>query len=169
VGSAISGGGATCRGWRPRRWLPAAATVGALWVSVTGCVSDDVRDTVNERMNYGMTTSEEKLAYAAALRQVRSEQARVTARATVSGPDASASPSASPRVPPAPCTSGRLLHITLAGRFPHHPFADAARTTRVSAQVLTVDAATGRLCDAHYVSGLVVNDPTSVLLLSTVS
>jgi hypothetical protein len=146
------------------RWLPALAVLGALCTGVSGC-SQDVRDAVNQRMNYGMTTTEKKLAYAVALRQVRAERARVTARATVSGPNASASPS----VPPAPCSSGRLLHLTLAGQFPHRPFADAAHATRVSAQVLTVDARTGRVCDAHYVSGLVVNDPTSVLLFSTVS
>ena len=152
-------------------------TLCALSVGVSGCVSQDVADTVNQRMNNGMTTAEEKLAYAAARRQVRAEQARVTARATVSGPGASASPGASPSgspsvstsARPAPCTSGRLLHITLAGRFPHRFFVDAAHTARVTAQVLTVDAASGRLCDAHYVSGLVVNDPTSVLLFNTVS
>jgi len=140
----------------------------SLWAGVTGC-SQEVRDTVNQRLNHGMTTSEEKLAYAAALKRVRGEEARVTARATVSGPDASGSSGASPSAPPAPCTSGRLLHLTLAGQFPHHPFADATHTTRVSAQVLTVDARTGRVCEAHYASGLVVNDPTSVLLFSTVS
>jgi hypothetical protein len=55
----------------------------------------------------------------------------------VTGADESASPSN----PPKPSTSGRLLYITLAGRFPH---AEQSGSTPVSGQELTVDATTGR-------------------------
>ena len=91
-----------------------------------------------------------------------SEDARVTARAIVSEADASASPS----TPPPPCTTGRLLHITLAGEFPHHRTVSKTDPTPVSGQVMTVDATTGRVCETHYVTGLVMSDPTSVLLFS---
>jgi hypothetical protein len=36
----------------------------------------------------------------------------------------------------------------------------------VRGQELTVDAATGRLREAHYLTALIVNEPTSVLLFT---
>jgi hypothetical protein len=130
--------------------------------AVAGCVSQDIADSVNSRINHGMTTSEVKIAEAAAIRQARGEDARVTARAIVSEAQASASPSP----PPQPCTTGRLLHITLAGDFPHHRVVSRTDPTPVTAQVMTVDATTGRVCETHYVTGLIPVDPTSVLLFS---
>jgi hypothetical protein len=138
--------------------------------AVAGCVSQDIADSVNSRINHGMTTSEVKIAEAAAIRQARGEDARVTARAIVSeaqaSASASASVSASPSPPPQPCTTGRLLHITLAGDFPHHRVVSRTDPTPVTAQVMTVDATTGRVCETHYVTGLIPVDPTSVLLFS---
>jgi hypothetical protein len=141
----------------------AVATGCATWIAVAGCVSQDPADTVNRRLHNGMSTSEMRIAYGAALRQARNEDARVTARATVSeGED-----SASSNSPPRPCTSGRLLHITLAGQFPHalHPGDSGSPAER--GQELTVDATTGLVCDAHYVTGLIMSDPTSVVLFTT--
>ncbi len=70
---------------------------------------------VNQRLEHGISTSELKIANAAAYHAMRTEQARVlTAVATVSGAASSAPPSEAPR----PCTSGRLLHLTLVGYFP---------------------------------------------------
>ena len=46
---------------RPR--VLAVAVGGAVWLAASGCVSQGVADQVNERMNYGMTTSEEKIAW----------------------------------------------------------------------------------------------------------
>ena len=111
----------------------------------------------------GTSSPEFKVAHAAGLRQARREDAQVTARATVSEAAASASPSG----PPRPCTSRRLLHITLAGQFPHPVGAGSSGSTTVRGQELTVDAATGRLCEAHYLAGLIVNDPTSLLLFTS--
>jgi hypothetical protein len=131
-----------------------------VWWAVAGCVSQDIADSVNTRINYGMTTSEVKIAEAAAIHQARGEDARVTARANVSEAQASPSPAAQP------CTTGRLLHITLAGDFPHHRVVSRTDPTPVTAQVMTVDATTGRVCEAHFVTGLIPIDPTSVLLFS---
>ncbi len=157
-----SGGGSV------RRWsrLTLAVAAGcAVWFAATGCVSQDTADTVNRRLHNGMSTPEFKVAYGAALRQARKEDARVvTARATLSQTAASASTGSPPRA----CTSGRLLHITLAGQFPHAVRAGDSGSTAVRGQELTVDATSGRLCEAHYVTGLIVNDPTSVLLFTDV-
>jgi len=134
----------------------------AIWLAVAGCVSQGVEDTVNQRTNHGMTTSELKVARAAALRQARREGAKVTARATVSGVAASPRPSG----PPGPCRSGRLLHITLVGQFPHAPHAGDTGSTPARGQDLTVDATSGQVCESHYVTGVNMTDPTSVLLFS---
>ena len=154
-----SGGGSVSR-WS--RLTLALATGCAGWLGITGCVSQDTADTVNRRLHNGMSTPEFTIAYGVALRQARREDARVTARATVSEAAASASAGS----PPGPCTSGRLLHITLAGHFPHPEHAGNSGATAVRGQELTVDAPTGRLCEAHYVTGLIVDDPTSVLLFT---
>lgn len=119
-------------------------------------------DTVNRRLNHGMSTSELKISYRAALHQARREGARVTARATVS--QAAARSASSP--PPGPCTSGRLLHITLAGDFPRHRHVGNAGSALVTGEQLTVDATTGRVCESQYLSGPVLTDPMSVLLFS---
>lgn len=132
----------------------------ALLLVVSGCVSQKVADTANRRLNNGMSTSELETARRVALRQVREEGAIVTARATVSP----AAPSAGSR--PRPCTSGRMLHITMTGQFPHHPTLDRPGSPPVLAQELTVDAATGRLCGAHYLTYVSLTDPTAVLLFS---
>ncbi len=147
---------------RRSRLTLAVATGCATWIAVAGCVSQDTADTVNRRLHNGMSTSEMKIAYGAALRQARKEDARVTARATVSEAEASASPNS----PPPPCTSGRLLHITLAGQFPHAPDPGDPGSPPVRGQELTVDATTGRVCDAHYLTGVIMTDPTSVLLFT---
>lgn len=142
--------------------LARAATIGcAVLLAVTGCVSQDLADSVNQKLNHGMSTAELKIANATASRTARREQARVlTARAFVSGTASSASPSRDPE----PCTSGRLLHLTLVGTFPHaRPSGSSAPVT---GQELTVDATTGRLCEKHYLTGSIVVDPMSVLLFS---
>ena len=158
VATTTSGGGSASQG----RLLPVVAIACAVCCVVTGCVSQDVADTANERLNYGMSTSELIIARSAALDQARKEEAKVTARATVSE---AATASAFPTAKPKPCTSGRLLHITMAGQFPHKPPA-TSDSTPVSGQELTVDAATGRVCDAHYLTGLIALDPESVLLFT---
>jgi hypothetical protein len=136
------------------------ATTCALWLAVTGCVSQDVADSVNRRLEYGVSTSELRIANAVAYHAAQREAARVTtARATVSGPESSASPSPAPR----PCT-GRLLHLTLSGYFPHAP--SSADSPPVTGQELTVDAGTGRVCEKHYLTGVITNDPMSVRLFS---
>ena len=153
---------ATISGGSVGRWSRLALgmfTGGAVWLAVAGCVSQDVADATNERINNGMTTSELAVAHRVAFQQARTEDASVTARATVSGPTSSASSS----TPPQPCTSGRLLHITLAGQFPHAP---NGRATPVLGQELTADARTGRVCEIHYVTRPIVTDPTSVVLFS---
>lgn len=94
---------------------------------------------------------------------MRTEQARVlTAVATVSGA-ASSSP---PRQAPRPCTSGRLLHLTLVGYFPHAR-SSGADDAPVTGQELTVDATTGLVCEKHYLTGTIMNDPMSVRLFSS--
>jgi hypothetical protein len=140
--------------------LMLSIATGCTFWCVAGCVSQDVADQANERLNYGMSTSELKTARSAALHLARKEGAKVTARATVSGADTSASASSSPK----PCTSGsRLVHITLAGRFPH---ATQAGPNGVSGQEVTVDAATGRVCDAHYLTGPIALNPESAPLFT---
>ena len=143
----------------PARLTLATVMSCAVWCAVTGCVSQDVANTVNERINKGFSTSELKIARDAALDHARKEDAKVTARATVSEADESASASG----PPRPCTSGRLLHIILAGQFPN---AEQSSSTPVSGQQLTVDATTGRVCEAHYLTGQIIVDPGSVLLFT---
>lgn len=146
-----------------RARLALAATIGsAVWLAVAGCVSQDVADTVNRRLEHGISTSELKIANAAAYHAMRAEQARVlTARATVSEAASSAPPSPTPR----PCTSGRLLHLTLVGYFPHAR-SSGAGDAPVTGQELTVDATTGRVCEKRYLTGRIMNDPMSVLLFS---
>jgi hypothetical protein len=153
---------ATATGGSVGRWSRLALGMvmgGVVWLSVAGCVSHDVADAVNQRINDGMTTSELAVAHRVAFQQARKEDATVTARATVTGPTSSASSSALPE----PCTSGRILHITLAGQLPH---ARDSGASPVLGQELTVDARTGRVCEAHYVTRPIVTDPTSVVLFS---
>ena len=143
----------------PHRLMLSVATGCTVWC-VVGCVSQDVADQASQRLNDGMSTSELQTARNVALDRARKEDAKVTARATVSEADTSTSLSS----PPKPCTSGsRLLHITLAGQFPH---ARPAGSKDVSGQGLTVDAATGRVCDAHYLTGPIALDPESVPLFT---
>jgi hypothetical protein len=144
----------------PKVRLVLATAVGcALCTAVTGCVSQDVADSVNQKLNHGMSTSELELANVTAVRAARREDARVlTARAIVTGS------SASPHGTAAPCTSGRLLQLTLVGHFPHaRPGTGGAPVT---GQELTVDATTGRLCERRYLTGQIVTNPLSVLLFS---
>jgi hypothetical protein len=145
----------------------AVAVACLLPLSVAGCLDQGIKDQVNSRMFYGMRTSEVKIAEAAAIHLARTEDAHVTARAFVSAAAAPASTSASPGPPPEPCTTGRLLHITLAGEFPHHRVVSRTDATPVSGQVMTVDATTGRVCETHYMTGPVLSDPMSVLLFSS--
>jgi hypothetical protein len=127
---------------------------------VAGCVSQDVADKANERLNYGMSTAEVNLARSVAFDRARMEGAKVTAKAAVSAAHTSGSSS----TPPKPCAPGsRLLHITLAGQFPH---AAQSGPKDVSGQELTVDAITGRVCDAHYLTGPIALNPEAVPLFT---
>jgi hypothetical protein len=138
----------------------AVATTCALLLAVTGCVSQDLADSVNRRLEYGISTSELRIANAVAYHVAQREAARITtARATVSGPESTPSPGPAPT--PRTC---RLLHLTLSGYFPHAP--SSAGSPLVSGQQLTVDAGTGRVCEKHYLTGVITNDPMSVRLFS---
>lgn len=147
--------------------LPLALAAGcAVWLAVTGCVSQGLADSVNQKLNHGMTTSELKLANVTAYRTARREGARVlTARAVVTETGSTAGSSAPSDQAAAPCTSGRLIQLTLVGYFPHaRP--ESAGEAPVTGQELTVDATTGRLCERHYLTGPIVTDPLSVTLFS---
>ena len=131
-----------------------------------GCVSQQVADEAHRRINYGMSTSELAVARRVAAEQALREGATVTARAAVVQPPRTASAAGRS----APCTSGRrLLYITLAGQFPRTPKLtnpDGTKSGPVVGQYLTVDAGTGRICDAHYVTHPILSDPSTVLLFS---
>jgi hypothetical protein len=136
------------------RLAPASAAV----LVLAGCVSHNVASDVNRRLEFGMSTSEIATANRVALREARRDDARVTARASVSGQETAQPPDARSR----PCASGRLIRITLVGEFPHAP----KQAARIYGRALTVDAATGRLCEGHYLNQPVVTDLSSVLLFS---
>lgn len=154
-------------GTTARRLALVLASSVALLLSVSGCVSQGVADRVSQRLNHGMTTTELETARGVALDRARHEDARVTARAVVipaTPATASGAASGAATGSPAPCTTGRLLRITLAGSFPH---ARPRGSMTVSGQALTVDAPTGRLCSAHFLTGTILVDPQAALLFSS--
>lgn len=152
-------GSGSSRSWSRLALAPALSC--AVSFALAGCLSQDIKDNVNQQVNQGMRTSEVGIARHLAASVARREDADVSATATVT----EASTSASPVVGhPRPCTSGRLLHITLVGEFPHQRSLAGSGSALVVGQVLTVDAATGRLCESHYVTGPIVPDPMSVAL-----
>jgi len=136
------------------------ATGGAIWFTLLGCVSQDAADTVNQRLNDGMSTSELAIANRVARATAQHEGASVTATATVSGTPAPESAGGDT----VPCASGRLIHITLVGQFPDQPHRNGS--TPILHQELTVDGTTGRVCQAHFANGPIVPDPSSVRLFS---
>jgi hypothetical protein len=126
---------------------------------LAGCTTQHTADQVNKRLDFGMSTAERATANKVAFRMVRKEDASVSARATASG-GATQHPG---KPGDSSCSSGRVLHITLVGTFPHLP----PSAGQVTGQALTVQAATGRVCEAHYLTQPVVMDLESVPLFST--
>lgn len=155
-----SSGGGPWRRWS--RLTIALASSSAASLALAGCLSQDTKDKVNQQINYGMRTSEVGIARQVAADMAQREDADVSAIATVS----EASPSASPDSRTRPCTSGRLLHITLIGEFPHQRDLPGTGPAPVLRQALTVDATTGRVCGSQYLTGPIISDPMSVVLFS---
>jgi hypothetical protein len=138
-----------------------ALVVGAVTVvSSTGCVSSRVVETANRRLTQGLSASELTTARVVAMRWVDREDARASAAVTVSRGRVRASVADHHRA----CTSGRLLHITLRGDFPHlHvPGSSAA----VHGAALTADAASGTICGVTPLTGVILPDPGAVTLFS---
>jgi len=156
---APTSGGGDSSGWWPRLAIVLAMSSGAS-LALAGCLSTDTKDRVNQQINYGMRTSEVGIARVVAARVAQREDADVSATATIS----KASPSSSPGSHTMPCTTGRLIHITLVGTFPRAR-ADPG-SAPVLGEALTVDAATGRLCESQYLTEPIVSDPMSVSLFS---
>jgi hypothetical protein len=129
-------------------------------LALAGCLSRATKEKVSQQVNNGMTAYEVKTARTVAAHAARVEGANVSAIATVS----QASTTATAGTQPASCTTGRLLHITLVGDFPHKP--KLSNSNVAPAQMLTVDATTGRICDSHYTKQPIVSDPMAVSLFS---
>ena len=154
-----SGGGSLGR-WS--RFIIVLASSSAASLALAGCLNADTKDTVNEQINNGMRTSEVGIARAVAVHVAQRQNADVSATATVS----EALPSASRGSHARPCSSGRLLHITPVGKFPHAGHLAGSGSAPVHGEALTVDATTGRLCESQYLTGPILPDPMSVSLFS---
>jgi hypothetical protein len=145
--------------------LAARLVIGSLVLCVlTGCLSPETRDAVDRQVNNGMSSHEvmtaRRVGYAQAMRAHANVNATVTAgEGTVP---------ASAAIHHKACNSGRLLTISLRGKFPQSPSAyeTGDKGTRFGSEVLIVDAESGTVCGDTFRTGFTPADPGAVSLFS---
>jgi hypothetical protein len=131
---------------------------------MTACVNGQVVDTTNQTINHGLSTAEIATARVVAMRWVAKEGALASATVTVSTGKVAASTG---RHHHPACSSGRLLHITLRGEFPHGAsghVTSGSGSVPIHGEELTADAATGTICGTSSLTGTVLSDPNAVVL-----